>query len=166
MTSGTGRIADILLGALVKELEADGTFEGMCVTTVMPGGMVPMDYFDSDDCSGMVWVRLVSANPTVTFPNPTAQLNTCAATLALPFEIGVMRSSSVAQTFGTETDLPDDETLRGEAEAQYMDMEAMYRALQNAMRHIPLAVVGSYAPVGPDAGANGGYWTVTAGWEL
>lgn len=154
----------VLLDALGEELTRDGSKEDMCLFTVMPGADVPIDYA-LEDCAGMAWVRLISAAPSIQFPNADITASNCAYSLAYPVEMGVLRTAPTMTQFGSEFELPTPEEHFEAASAQFKDIAAMHRALRSASGEFPDFILGSYAPSGPDGGAVGGIWTATIGLE-
>lgn len=152
----------VLLDALGEELTRDGSREDMCLVTVMPGADVPIDYA-LNDCAGMAWVRLVSANPTVAFPAGDLTALNCGYTLAYNIEMGVLRTAPTATMFGSEIEIPTPEQQFEASDAQFKDLEAMHRALKASGPDFADFLLGAYAPSGPEGGAVGGTWTATLG---
>jgi hypothetical protein len=161
MAQSARQMADILLACLVVALRDKGG-EEVCSTAVYHGDSVTLDYAD---CGGMAWVRLVGTGPSQSFPAITSDLNSCGASLAHTFELGVMRAAPLAQALlaGAGVDLPDDAENSAAASLALDDMEAMWDAIRAARQDIELLVPGSYTPVGPTGGSLGGTWSVTVG---
>jgi hypothetical protein len=148
----------------VVELRNDNVLDDVCTASLYPGESVPIDYAE---CGGMAWVRLVSANPSASFPSQDTSLNNCASTLAYAVEMGVLRKAPIAESIlDSQIELPSEEENSQTAREQADDVERMYRAIQNAARDIDLVVAGSYAPAGPDGGVVGGTWSLTVGADL
>lgn len=155
------QMMDIVLAAVLVEVNKVHPDDDLCAVAKYPGEGVPLDYAE---CGGMLWVRMVQANPTRAFPNPVQDLNDCGATLAVPLEVGLMRPAPIPANFVTgEMDLPDDDDHNAAADKQADDMEAMWRGLKVAAQDIEYLLIGSYSPVGPAAGSVGGTWTLTVG---
>jgi len=154
----------ILLDALNTALVADGTREDMCSCTIYPGDAVPMDY-GLEECGGMAWVRLVSTGPTTAFPATSISVDNCFYTLAYTVEMGIMRPAPVPEQFGSEVQLPDDTAHYDSSIRLMQDMRLMHSAIKDAKRDIPLLVLGTWTPQGPQGGTVGGMWTLTIGDE-
>lgn len=162
MRHTAAEMMDIVLAALVVELRAEGT-EELCATALYPGDGAPLDYAE---CGGMLWVRLITAAPSASFPSPNGTVDNCALTLAYQLEVGLMRPSPIPEQFaGGVPELPSDEEHTAATHAQMADMEAMYRAFKVAARDIEMVLVGSYTPTGPIGGTVGGAWTLSVGNE-
>jgi hypothetical protein len=153
----------VLLEELSAGLEEAGLLESMCAITVFPGTAVPVDYVGGDSCSSMAWVRHVSSNPTVRFPSADASIDNCAYTLAHIIEVGIIRPSPIPMSDGNTVDLPDDIAHFNSAMELADDMILMKDAIARAAKSIDFVILGSYVPVGPEGGAVGGTWTLTAG---
>lgn len=154
-------VMSMVLDSLNEELRKAGTRDSLCEVALVHGDMVVVDYAD---CGGMAYVRLVSANPTSTFPNPAAA-GTCAHDLAFPMEVGIMRQAPGMGEGMREPVVPDaDDHLKATSLA-LEDMEVMRRALRTVEREVEQFVLGSYTPIGPAGGALGGVWSFTAGNE-
>jgi hypothetical protein len=149
---------DVLLADLMEEL---GDTSNFCATTLYPGEQAPFDY---GACGGVVWVRLVSANPSASFPTPVASIDVCSADLAFPLEVGVVRPAPMLTTRTGEAILPKDSENTDAAHKQNDDMKAMYRAIQRLRAYTELLLVGSYTPLGGStAEVVGGTWSLTVG---
>lgn len=158
---------NVVFEALNQELAADGSKDSLCALTIYPGDGVPIDYagIESDDCDGgMAWVRLVSVNPTKSFPSADVNTTDCTYTLAYRLEISIMRRAPLdPETFGQDTDLPTDADHYEATVRQMADMHLMHRAIQRANGDIDDLVPGDYTPIGPTGGALGGTWGLTVG---
>lgn len=152
------------LDALNQELEADGTRESLCEVTVLHGETMILDY-GAESCGGMGWVRLVSGNPTATFPN-APQAGTCAMDLAFAVEMGVIRPAPKIGTFQKRIILPTADEQAAATSLALDDMAAMHRALKAFASEMENFVLGSYTPIGPQEGTVGGSWSFTVGEEL
>lgn len=153
----------VLLDALNEELIRDGSRDELCSLTIQSGNAVVIDYGTGEGCAGMGWIRLVSSAPTVRFPAADVSVDNCMYSLAHVIEMGLMRPSPLPDEFAGTVSLPDDEEYKETALRQSDDMDLMYRAMQAARNSIPLSVVGTYTPQGPDGGAVGGTWSITVG---
>lgn len=153
------------LDALNQELEADGTRKSLCEVTVLHGETMILDY-GAESCGGMGWVRLVSGNPTATFPQP-AQAGTCAQDLAFAVEMGVIRPAPKIETaFNKRIILPSADEQAAATSLALDDMMAMRRALKEFASEMENFILGSYTPIGPQEGTVGGSWSFTVGEEL
>lgn len=150
-----------LLESLTREIRAAGKEEDYCSLTVQPGNAVVFDFGPESGCGGMGWVRLVSANPTVSFPAADTGVNNCAYSLAYTVEMGLLGPAPVLTDRLNNFVLPDDVELFEAAARQSAELELMYRAIRSA--GIPQLVLGDYAPQGPDGGVMGGLWTMQVG---
>lgn len=148
-----------LLESLTRKIKAAGKEDDYCSITVQPGSMAVYDFGPESDCGGTAWVRLVTANPTASFPTASADVNNCVNYLAYVMEMGcIFPAPSMTDTLGSFI-LPTDEELFDASMRQMDEMQMMYDAMRSAS--IPEMIVGDYAPVGPDGGLMGGTWTVT-----
>lgn len=148
-----------LLERLSAQIKAKGREDRYCSITIQPGNAVVFDF--DEDCRGMAWVRLVSSNPTASFPTPAATLNNCAYTLAYTVEVGMIGPApQMTDTMG-EFALPDDVELFEASMRQAEELEMMHQAIRSAK--IPEKILGDYTPQGPEGGVMGGIWTVTVG---
>jgi len=156
----------VLLEELSAGLEDAGLLESMCTVTIFPGIAVPIDYVGSSDtCGSMAWVRHVSTNPTIQFPSADLSIDNCASTLAHIIEVGLIRPSPIPESDGRHVDLPDDLTHMNASLQLADDMMLMKDAIARAAKVIDFVILGSYTPVGPEGGAVGGIWSLTAGDE-
>lgn len=153
-------IMDVLLDLLHKELQADDTASELCAVSLFPGDNIPMDY---GGCGGIVWVRLVTANPTAAFPNADVTVNNCAYDLAFPLEMGVFRPAPIIQTIAGKPYPPSDAQNTSVAHLLNKDLKAMHRAIVKLRQEVELVQIGQYTPQGPFADLVGGSWTVTVG---
>lgn len=158
-----GGIMDVLLANTVKELQADGTGENLCSTSLMPGDQFSMDY---GDCGGLVFVRLNTANPSMAFPQADITVDNCAYTLAFPIEVGVFRPAPTIKTRLGQALPPGDAENTAATHAMLRDLKAMHRAIVALNEEIELLVLGQYVPQGPLGDLVGGTWTLTVGEDL
>lgn len=145
---------------LNAEIKARGEQGRYCTVAIQPGNAVVFDFGD-EDCLGMAWVRLVSANPTATFPSPATGLNNCALTLAYTVEMGIIGPAPQVDEQLNTIVLPSEEELFDTAMRQADELQMMYDAIRKA--DIPEKIIGDYVPQGPDGGVLGGTWTVIVG---
>lgn len=162
MTVTIEQMLGTLLDALNNELVTDGSRADMCSCTIYPGDAVPMDY-GLESCGGMAWVRLVAAGPTTAFPSASVTVDNCTYSLAYTVEMGIMRPAPIAEQFGSEVELPDDTAHFNASNRLTQDLTLMHRAIKDAKKDIPLLVLGSWTPQGPQGGTVGGTWTLTVG---
>lgn len=150
-----------LLEALAAQIKAKGKEEDYCTITVQPGNAVVFDFGPDSDCAGTAWVRLVSANPSVSFPAADVGINNCAYSLAYVVEMGMLAPAPVMEDRLGTFMVPEDTELFDASMRQSAELEMMYAALRAAK--IPEKVIGTYTPAGPEGGVVGGMWTVTVG---
>jgi len=140
-----------LSACLCETLEQRGAGR-VCRCEVAPGAEVALDACDCDgDRCGQAWVRLVSAFPSSSLPEPDIDAR-CTAPLAYVVEVGAVRCAPVADD--------DEGVVLGTTLGQYDDMDAMRYALQCCFTDGE-QVLGQYEPYGPQGGCVGGTWTVT-----
>ena len=153
----------VLLQELSAGLEEANMLDSMCAVTVYPGTAVPIDYVGGESCGSMAWVRHVSSNPTVRFPNADISVDNCAYSLAHSIEMGIVRPSPIPESDGSVIELPDDVAHFNSAMELADDMVLMKEAIQRASKSIDFVILGSYIPTGPEGGAVGGTWSLTVG---
>jgi hypothetical protein len=165
MSSLSGAM-EVLLQDVMSELQKPGGNTNFCAITVMPGSDVPYDY-GQESCGGILWVRLVSATPSVSFPNADVTADQCGSLLAFPLEIGIMRPAPVAEVVGDQFILPTTVEQTAAVDQQIEDMLRVYAAMTNFGHHADVSnyVPGTYVPRGPEGGVVGGIWTLTIGLE-
>lgn len=155
----------MVLDALLAELKADGTDADLCSKTIMPGDTTIADY-GTESCGGMVWLRLVNANTTVSFPTNDVTVNNCTHLLAFNAEVGVLRPATLPESNEVnQFDLPTDEEQWDEADLQLKDLTAMHRALKAVGQEMDDFIIQAYTPIGPDGGVVGGTWSFVFGEE-
>ena len=125
----------------------------MCWCGIYPGAQVSLEYCEecSDGLCGMGWVRLVTANPSTSFPIPEVQPN-CRAEVAWMIEVGAVRCIPSPE----DGAIPPAEDMAMYAADQMQDAHALYRALLCC--EAPSMLVQSWTPIGPDGGCLGGTW--------
>lgn len=155
---------EVLLQAVMTELQKPGGDTNFCAITLMPGSDVPYDY-GQESCGGVLWVRLTSAAPSVSFPASDITVNNCFSTLAYPMEIGIMRPAPLAEVVGDSLVLPTDADNAAATARQIDDMHAIYRAIFvfKESGEVEDLMPGSYTPRGPEGGVVGGIWTLSIG---
>lgn len=150
-----------LLERLTAEIRAAGKQDDYCSVTIQPGTAVVFDFGPESDCRGTAWVRLVSANPTASFPAPDTTVNNCISLLAYTVEMGALFPAPVMEETLGAFILPEDIELFEASMRQVREMTMMHKALKAAA--IPEKVLGDYAPIGPEGGVLGGTWTLVVG---
>src|SRR5690349_1284841 len=118
---------DRLVQLVVAEVQ--GPF---CFASVFAGAQADSLYATRGDgnCGAMMWVRLITANRTATFPTPTTA-NDCAGSLAFPVEVGIARQApQILQPTGRAPVLPSQAEQRAAAKLQHDDMMGMLRAIR------------------------------------
>lgn len=148
-----------LLECLTAEIKAKGREDRYCSITVQPGNAVVFDF--ADECAGTAWIRMVSANPTVSFPTPATSVDNCVQTLAFTVEVGMIGPAPQLDDTLGEFIVPDDVEMFEASMRQLEELQMMYDAIRKA--DIPEKVIGDYAPQGPEGGVMGGTWTVVVG---
>jgi hypothetical protein len=144
---------------LCENLETVGAGP-VCWCGPISGAEPAWDYCSEcgNDVCGMAWVRLVSAAPFTTFPNPDPSPG-CNKNLMYTVELGAMRC--VPYPSGGE---PPSVTAMAEVTLrQWADAQAMYRALRCCNQ--PLVTAQTYQPFGPTGGCVGGAWLASIGIE-
>lgn len=145
-------------------LETELTKAGLpqlCFLGIMPGNQVALDFCDGcgthGQC-GQAWVRLVTAYPSSSFPNPdnTARVN---VDLAYVLEVAVMRCAPKPDSQGNPPGVAD---MLESTRLQMADMAAIRRALECCLKDVEVDYsLGSYSAYGPQGGCVGGSWTIT-----
>lgn len=149
--------------ALRDELQKAGALDSLCEDVMLVhGDIVVIDYVE---CGGMAYVRLSSANPTQTFPNP-APAGSCAHTQAYAMEVGIMREAPGISEGVVSKELPGSSEHDVATMTALEDMDIMHKALRVVERSVADFELGGYTPVGPAGGAVGGNWTFTVGEDL
>lgn len=150
-----------LLESLTAQIRKAGKQDDYCSITVQPGNAVVFDFGPESGCGGIAWVRLVSANTTVSFPNSDVTVDSCAYTLAYTVEMGMAAPAPIMENHLGAFVLPEDTELFDAAMRQSDELEMMFTALKLA--RIPEKIIGDYTPQGPEGGVMGGSWTVLVG---
>lgn len=140
---------------LCETLTERGLMPGDCFCGVMPGDTAPWDYQD-----GLAYVRLVDSYPSTSFPAANTNPGTsCAAMLVATLEVGLLQCIPISPDGSPLTQAQQYEVTRH----QMAGMRAVQQAI--ACCEIPLMVLGSYTPQGPQGGLVGGYWQINVGAE-
>lgn len=143
-----------LTSCLCQTLETRG-LPPVCICTPMPGEELATDYVTED--AGMAWVRLVSAYPSVSFPNAAVNAS-CASPLAFELEVGVAYCAPMPENDGTP---PGMSAQFDAVEVQMAAMDAMTAALLCCFPGNRVDVVlNQYTPMGPQGGVVGGTWSL------
>lgn len=144
------RLADCLCTS-VKE----AGLPDLCFCGVQPGAAVVYDFIHSGGCEdsdGMGWVRLGSVFFSRDGQQPAPSTVPCGTDKAFTFDIGIVRSMPL----GDDGEPPSAEQFLEAAAQQVSEMEAMARAVTCCYERD--ASLSTYAPIGPDGGAIGGFW--------
>lgn len=144
----------LLADALCQEI-ADSGLEEPCFCGIMPGAGIALDYVDGCEAGGMAWVRMVTAFPSQTFPEPDVDINGCDQAMAFQAEVGIIRAFRVPDN----GEPPTQGDMLTAAEVQMAEMAAMRRAI--LCRFTGTVALGQYTPIGPDGGALGGAWSLS-----
>lgn len=155
-----GTATGVLLDYAKDELRVDGTLDTICFASVIPGSGVYADY-GTEECGGMLWVRLATAFPSAQFPQPHTRNDNCAMPLAYPLEIGVLRPAPATESFGKDLDLPNEADSFEASQQAFKDMHALHRAILKFSRRVDETLLGSYTPIGPEGDVLGGNWALT-----
>jgi hypothetical protein len=150
---------------LVKAELTTVSDDELCMATVFPGEQVPFDYGAESTCKGQLAVRLTTAFPSTSFPNPDLSANNCRTIMAYPLELTLVRKAPSLTTRNGRPILPTAAEHEAATRRQVQDMEAMYLAMRKLSKFVEDIVVGTYQPVGPDGGLVGGIWNLTIGTE-
>lgn len=140
---------------LCETLTERGLMPGDCFCGILPGEQAVWDYSD-----GLAYVRLVDSYPSTTFPSAnTTPSVSCSAMLVATLEVGLLQCMPINA---------DGSPLSQEqsTEVSRLQMAGM-RAIQQAIAccDLPLVVLGSYTPQGPQGGLVGGFWQINVGAE-
>lgn len=149
-----------LAECLCAQVSADG-LPGLCFCGLVPGEVPAIEYLDNcegDDC-GMAWVRLIAVAPITGVGVVNATVNNCNSSLGFDAEVGIMRCAPVGSEDGEP---PPAEAMLAAVDLQVADMMAMFRAIA-CCEALGEFIIESYAPIGPEGGAVGGFWTLSAG---
>lgn len=154
----------VRLSALAECLCAQIILDGLpepCFCGLVPGEAPAIEYVTNcdDDMCGMAWVRLAAVAPISGVGVPNIVINNCNSEIGFDAEVGIMRCAPAGESDGTPP--PADELLAA-ADLQIADMMAMYRAIA-CCDALDDFIIETYTPVGPDGGAVGGFWTLSAG---
>lgn len=150
----------LLRDCLCQQVIDDGS-PPLCFCEVVPGEAAVAEYFQcTAACTGMGWVRLVSAYPATAVGTPDAQIGNCGKETGLDVELGIMRCQ---QGLITRDGRPVPASVVSEAAAQQMlDMETMFRAIVCCTTlNGKDFIVGAYTPLGPEGGIVGGSLAVS-----
>lgn len=147
-----------LIDALAPELERRN-LPPTCFASVLPGALVALDHVN-DACGAMAWSRVGSVFPSTIFPVQDQTPHRWGITGAMTYELGIIRGMELPDSGEAPTAEQQFETAR----LQMADMKAILVTICGYFSSVGVPfIVGSYVPVGPDGGAVGGAWTVTAG---
>lgn len=147
-----------LADCLCTELVSSG-LPPTCICSPMPGEAIAADYVSSEQ--GMAWVRVASVYPSSVFPAQDQSAAGCLMPMAIQLEVGALYCAPVVE--GRSKNPPGLAAMYDSARLQMAAMAAMQRAIECCLgsvsrKHVSL---GPYAPLGPDGGVVGGFWTVT-----
>lgn len=159
-----GKALASVLDETLNRLKVDGSDADLCSKTLMSGGDLILDY-GLESCGGMLFVRLLGANPTSAFPESDVTINNCAYTLAYQCEIGLLRPAVMPTQSMKRIILPTDEENYDQSIRQYGDMGMMLESLNAVGNEYEEFLIGQYTPFGPEGGIIGGIWTFTVGEE-
>lgn len=149
-----------LAECLCAQIAADGLPEP-CFCGLVPGEAPAIEYVtdcDDDKC-GMAWVRLSAVAPISGVGVPNIILNNCNSDIGFDAEVGIMRCAPVGDEQGNPP--PADDLLTA-ADLQIADMFTIYRAIA-CCSALGDFIIETYTPIGPEGGAVGGFWTLSAG---
>ena len=135
-------------------------YEDLCIKFLSPGEDVDLDHITGGDCKGMVYVRLVTAFQSATFP-VASEASTCDLPLAFECEVGVARPFPFSTGLDGKPILPTAVEYAEKAKVQYADMLAMRDAVKGL--DVEESQLGTYTPFGPDGYTYGGIWSFWLG---
>lgn len=150
-----------LLESLTAQIRKAGREDDYCSVTIYPGTAIPVDFGPESDCKGTAWVRLVSANPTVTFPVASNSVDNCGYTLAYTVEMGMLGPAPVMDERLGRLIVPEDVEQFDASMRMYDELKMMHAAIQGA--GIDQLILGDWMPQGPEGGVMGGLWTMMIG---
>lgn len=140
---------------LCETLTERGLMPGDCFCGILPGEQATWDYSD-----GLAYVRLVDAYPSTVFPTANATPSvSCSAMLVATLEVGLLQCLPINADGRPLTQEQSTEVAR----LQIAGMRALQQAI--ACCDLPLVVLGSYTPQGPQGGLVGGFWQINVGAE-
>lgn len=145
-----------LTGCLCEEVIRSG-LPPVCICTPLPGETIATDYVSED--AGMAWVRLQSAWPSTSFPNPSGSA-TCTAPIAYGLELGLAYCAPTLEDDGAP---PGFSAQFDATRVQLAAMAAIRRAIICCFPTARAAdvVLGLYVPMGPEGGVVGGSWAIS-----
>jgi hypothetical protein len=156
-----------LAGCLCTEIERSGLFAGqeLCFCGLQFGDLVPIDLLEKKGVgSGVAWVRMAQAFPSINFPEPDPGIGTCATLLAYEVEVAIARCVPLLDRSGKPPSMS--QTLEA-ARLQFADMAAMRRAIACCFAGTDTDyTLGAYQPIPVSGGVGGGFWTVYARQEF
>ena len=153
-----------LAGHFEDVLTEAGQRKKLDALTVYPGvGVVPDYGFQSEEGGGMGWVRLVSVNPTITYPNADVRVKHCGRyEFAYIIEVGLLRPAPMIQDNDVnELVIPTDEENFDASMQLFDDIHYMHEAIVRLQGDYSDVIPGSWTPIGPEGGLVGGTWTLT-----
>lgn len=153
-----------LMGKFMQNLIIEIGNEEMCSKTLLPGASILGEYVP--ECGAMAWVRLMTGHFTERFPAVDARPGVCARSVAIPVEMGILRSApQIKVAAGRRVILPNNAEQTEAANRQYDDFETMRRTLLRNENLVDDFLAGTYTPMGPENGIVGGSWTFTFGMD-
>lgn len=169
---------DVMVWPTMKELLACAEAELQAAkrpagkSTIQYGSDVPaLDM--GDECDGFLWVRMVDAYPSSSFPDQSTALNRNGVRMAMAFqlEVAVARCVRVTGTIADEAGtmfrdaqpIPP-EVIFEDARAQFADMAALRRSICKCLSGQPF-VLGNFASAVPTGMVNYIAWAVTVYWD-
>lgn len=157
-----------LAACLCLETEAEGG-PALCYCGVIAGELV-LDFCGGDcgagGCGGQAWVRLTSAFPSGTFPNPDALPTNCFSPIAYTLEVGIARCMPMGESGPNGYTPPSLDQQVDALRLQTADIAAMRRAIQCCFgKGDRDYILGQYDQATVNGGGClGGVFTVTV-WE-
>lgn len=150
---------EALATCLCAQIITDGRPK-VCFCGLQPGAAVAYDYVTAcdDEGCGMAWVRLIQSAPTTGIGIISELVGNCGAELGFDIEVGMIRCCPVMVPGGEP---PEASEVLAVTQEQMADMLTMRTAIAccDALGDF---ILGSYTPFGPEGGAVGGAWIVTA----
>lgn len=148
-----------LAACLCAQITVDKSPEP-CWCGVMPGQAPILDAMGAKCPSGIAWVRMASAYPSVSVGQAAQVVGHCGSGMGYDLELGILRLN----TGGKSVTGPDEALSLAYAEQQIKDMETMRKAVMccTALGKKDF-ILGAYSPYGPIENITGGTWTLYVG---
>ena len=151
-------VLTLILDGVITELREVGRGDP-CITALMPGLEVPLDYCMTGECdAGMVWARLVGITPQA---QTDATGIPCAGDIDAQVEVAVIGPAPPVREAGDSLILPTSEDHTSATQRQLQEMQAMYKVITCTQFPGGRGQVTAYGPIGPQGTCVGGAWLAT-----